>query len=202
MEWPLKRVSFNKSRSAYCDVNESRKYLPMKTFRIFRVLSIAVALWYLEASCRAATTDPGDPSTPTSGKFWMIPVGFTLVGCLFAFSFIRQSLAASNWSIADALSEEVEISDPQANQQTPPNPPNKVTVLRASVSRLIALVGMFVIVFLFLGFGIVLVKTYAESGTAPKQGDVESIRTFLLAGMTLFAPYLVNKFSGIFGQGK
>ena len=70
-----------------------------------------------------------------------------------------------------------------------------ITEMRASSSRMIALVGMMVILLMFLGFGIFSIFCFSKTGVMP---NTENIVNFLVAGLTLFAPYLVNQFSAIF----
>lgn len=75
-------------------------------------------------------------------------------------------------------------------------PPEKVTRMVASSSRLIALLGLIGILALFLGFGLVLIWQVAR-GAAVKDA-IDSISDYLLYGVVMFAPYLVNKFSSVF----
>ena len=55
---------------------------------------------------------------------------------------------------------------------------------------------MVVILLLFLGFVSVFMYRFAETGEAPA-GTADAVK-FLVAGLTLFAPYLVNKFASVF----
>jgi hypothetical protein len=75
-----------------------------------------------------------------------------------------------------------------------------LVVLAASVLSLLmirsALMGTVVILLLFLGFGAVAIFSFASTGSLPKSMD--QVVSFLLAGLTLFAPYAVNKFSKVF----
>lgn len=127
-----------------------------------------------------------------------------LVGTLLALLFIRAALASTAWSLADALSEETELGpamivDPSGNKVPsfdPSGKPVMTTELRASSSRLIALMGMMAILLMFLGFGSFALYSFAYTGTMPP--DVDKVIMFMVGGMTLFAPYVVNKFSTIF----
>lgn len=93
---------------------------------------------------------------------------------------------APGWSLADALSEEADLTDGGVSR----------TVLAASASRTIAFMGMLGILMLFLGFGAFALWGVAETGQMPREsGDFGK---YLLGGMTLFAPYVVNKFSSVF----
>ena len=94
--------------------------------------------------------------------------------------------AAPAWSLADALSEEASLADAGVGK----------TVLVGSTSRLIAFLGMVAILGLFLGFGVFVLWGVAETGHAPDNSDEFS--KYLLGGVTLFAPYIVNKFAAAF----
>jgi hypothetical protein len=115
---------------------------------------------------------------------------------------IRAALGNTNWNLGDALSEEVEISSVTTNagskEETKPDEgnPTTVTVMSASISRLIAFMGMMVILLIFIGFGVFTLYSYAFTGEMPDSTD--KVIQFLTGGLTLFAPYLVNKFAGIF----
>jgi hypothetical protein len=130
-------------------------------------------------------------------------IGVVLFGSFIALLFIRASLINLKWKLADALSEDVEISLVTTNAEgreevklDASNKPTMVTVMSASVSRLIAFMGMMVILFMFLGFGIFTLYSFAFTGVMPESTD--KVIQFLAGGLTLFAPYLVNKFSKIF----
>jgi len=93
---------------------------------------------------------------------------------------------APQWSLADALSEEADLADAGAAR----------TILTASTSRLIAFLGMIAILGLFLGYGVFVLWGVAETGHAPESSGEFS--KYLLGGVTLFAPYVVNKFAAAF----
>jgi hypothetical protein len=118
---------------------------------------------------------------------------------------IRAALACAKpkWSLADALSEETEVTfmaPDAAGRLTPQTDasgkPVMIVEMRASISRVIALMGMMVILLMFLGFGVFCLYSFALTGRMPE--SVGEIVKFLLAGLTLFAPYVVNKFSTVF----
>ncbi len=109
------------------------------------------------------------------------------------------------WSLADALSEETEAAAVGATPVAggaagvPPVQPLTsplVNIPLASSSRLIAFLGSIVILFLFLGFGLVALYDFATMGALPP--STSSVKDYLLTGLTLFAPYAVNKFSSLF----
>lgn len=137
---------------------------------------------------------------------WLIyiVIGAILFGGLVSLRKIISSLSnsESKWSLADALSEEASVASLESDGNGGFKPrlgadgkPIIVTELRASSSRMIAFVGMILILLMFLGFGIFSIYSFAKTGVMP---SIDNIVNFLTAGMTLFAPYLVNQFSAIF----
>ncbi len=141
------------------------------------------------------------PATPAAWFVYTVIIG-VLVAAIISILVIRAAVSATNWSLADALSEETEITALTTNaagQQEPlmeAGKPVLVTVMRASSSRLIALMGMMAILLMFLGFGSFTLYHFAATGQMP--GGTDQMINFLVAGMTLFAPYVVNKFSSLF----
>lgn len=126
---------------------------------------------------------------------------FTVViGSLLSILIIRRSLGGTDWSLADALSEGTEltllndkgqpVTDDKTKEQI------KVTKLCSSSSRMIAMMGMIVILLMFLGFGAFSLFTFVKTGKMPE--SMEDVVSYLVAGVTLFASYMVNKFSKIF----
>lgn len=55
--------------------------------------------------------------------------------------------------------------------------------------------GTVAILLLFLGFGGFMLWDFGETGAVRSTAE---ICNYLLAGLTLFAPYVVNKFSSVF----
>lgn len=129
-----------------------------------------------------------------------------LFGILFCIGAVKVSLDKhKTWSLANALSEEGDVTAegtaPTAGAAVGAPPVQSastkvVTTLHASSSRLIAFLGSIVILFLFLGFGLVAIYHFATSGTLPS--STSSVKDYLLTGLALFAPYAVNKFSSLF----
>ena len=150
-------------------------------------------------------------SSPGSALQYFIPVA-TFLAAMMTILSIRQALLKTKWSLADALSEETQVTyyaketttdDGKGNTTAvrelatdKDGKPVLLTELRASTSRVIALMGMMVIVFLFVGFGIFAMYSFGGTGTLPDSMD--TLIKFLAAGMTLFAPYVVNKFASLF----
>ena len=116
-----------------------------------------------------------------------------LAGTIFSMLLIRTALARSQWSLADALSEEAEISDQGEDGESEPV---LIRKLVPSSSRMVALMGTIAILFLFLSFGAFALFHFAKTGKMPD--GINSVVKFLTAGLTLFAPYVVNKFSKSF----
>lgn len=150
-------------------------------------------------------TKASDVSTWIAPASWFIyaVIFIILGGSLVALLVIRAALGNSKWSIADALSEEAEISATKTDEHgvttviyDETKQPMMITEMRASSSRVIALMGMVVILLMFLGFGAFALYGFAKTGKMPD--SIDEVVNFLVAGLTLFAPYFVNKFSAIF----
>jgi hypothetical protein len=69
-------------------------------------------------------------------------------------------------------------------------------VMKASSSRLIALLGLVAILMLYVGAGLSVLYKFTSDGTVPS--GTKEISTFFLYGLVMFAPYVVNKFASIF----
>lgn len=147
---------------------------------------------------------------PSDAMLYGVPV-FVFFGTLITILAIRKSLPA-DWSLADALSEDVpmpvrkEITTKGQNGAPDilvveplydkDGKPVLAPEMHASSSRLIALMGMIVILLMFVGFGVFALYGFGRNGAMPD--GIGGVVQFLVAGMTLFAPYLVNKFSALF----
>ncbi|NLH81450.1 MAG: hypothetical protein GX458_11485 [Phyllobacteriaceae bacterium] len=116
---------------------------------------------------------------------------------------IRQLLKQKSWSLTDALSEEVELSILEADGRPVTDATGaamKATTLKASVSRLIALFGLIGILMAYIGFALILLVAFADEAKLSEEtiASAQAIVKFLLAGLTMFAPYLVSRFSAAF----
>lgn len=160
------------------------------------------------AAAASAASSPASPSwtPPSSWVLYGVPV-VVLLGSLLAILAVQRALKPGTWSLADALSEEVslpswkETTDAAGVKTREPvldkdQKPILVPEMRASTSRVIALMGMVVLLFMYIGFGVFALFGFGRTGQLPK--EIEGVVSFLLAGMTLFAPYVVNKFSSLF----
>lgn len=72
--------------------------------------------------------------------------------------------------------------------------------MAASTSRLIALIGTMAILFLYVGFGMFALFHFGQTGQVPS--SLKDVVSFLVAGLTLFAPYAVNKVSSVLAGTK
>jgi GH24 family phage-related lysozyme (muramidase) len=143
----------------------------------------------------------------------VLAVCLAVVLCL---SQIALLLKRSRWSLANALSEVIELKVPvdaawtssqgdlqarlesrqAAGMASPAETPTMLRVLEPSSSRLIALVGMVVILLMYVGFGLFALYTFGLTCQMP--ASTGSVTTFLYSGMALFAPYVANKVSEVF----
>lgn len=182
--------------------------------------SAAASAAQQSASAAAKAAQAAASSASASGSStWIAPASFVvysipfivLFGSLIAILVIRSSLLPKSWSLADALSEEVPLpivkkgvaKDDAGKEITTEEfvydkdgKPVLAPVLKASSSRVIALMGMLAILFMFIGFGTFALYGFGKTGKMPE--SVDDLVKFLAAGMTLFAPYVVNKFASLF----
>jgi hypothetical protein len=149
----------------------------------------------------AAAVDP--PASATAN--WLadpLVIGValaTVISLLLVYRHLRQ---ASHWSMSDALSETTAVAlvDPKTGAvvlNKDGDTPVTTQQLRASSSRLIALLGSIAIMMLYIGAGLVVLQSLAKGAGVPE--GTETLSKFFLWGMVLFAPYIVNKFASIFG---
>lgn len=110
--------------------------------------------------------------------FWSVMIPFW-IGLLAALGF----LLAGKWSLGDALAEE-------SSEQPKVIVDRKSVIMMPSVSRLIALIGLLVIIVLILEIGYAAAWHLFVCGTVP---DLGGIKGFLAAMAALFTPYVVNQ---------
>jgi len=145
---------------------------------------------------QTAAPPPPIPFQPNEVLVWIVIV-LVLAFVLLALAWLRNAMTKSTWSLADALSEEADVAYFTASggpQTDSAGKPVTVSEMKASSSRLIALLGAIVILFLFLGFGAFVLYQYGTTGDMP---DVTKILAFMSGGLALFAPYAVNKISSL-----
>lgn len=145
---------------------------------------------------------------------WIL--GASVVLFLVAVVAVSKRLGNSDWSIAEALSEEAEgvtalpVAAPtlalaaSASAEAPgvlvpaatTVAPARRPVMLASTSRLIALFGMLGNMTLFMAYGFVSLW-FAGKGVA-KPELIDQLTKLMTYGLVMFAPYTVNKFSTVF----
>ncbi|MEX3943310.1 hypothetical protein AB4Y44_27925 [Paraburkholderia sp. BR10937] len=127
-----------------------------------------------------------------------------LVTLFSVFKLWAQLNKDGGWSWSKALSDEAIVSKPPTEPTTTvvkdPNgtttsettsyEPSDYSELTGSTSRVIAIFGMVVILFMFLGIGTVAMWRYAYFGDAQNAMDMMKL---LFAGVALFVPYGFNQ---------
>lgn len=171
---------------------------------VFALSAIPFLMLLAMTSVAAADPVPAPPAAAHPDLIFVYAViAIVILGTFFGVAATKAALAGSRWSLADALSEEVDITFEQADADGVKTPkfddsgkPIMVTELRASSSRVIAFMGLIVIMMMFLGFGVFILYSFATGGGMP--AGLDQVYKFLFAGLTMFAPYLVNKFASVF----
>ncbi len=158
---------------------------------VVRVAVFALPLFLLVMNGAVFAQAPASLEKAAPPIFWFVIVMVTLFVVVFMFAILRGLLSSKDWTLAEALSEE---ADPQ-----PTPAPDKKPIMVASSSRLIALLGLFVILSLFLGVGYYILWCLFTNSQMTNLKDVTS---YFYAGVVLFAPYIVNKFSDAFSVFK
>ena len=156
----------------------------------FIFMFVAIPVWADDSPC---------DWVPPANWFIYLVLFIVLIGSLISILIIRNSLSNTEWSLANALSEGIqltEIGEDGKPVMVDKDKPLMVTKLTASSSRMVALMGMIVILLMFLAFGSFALFAFAKTGKMPS--SIDQVVKFLLAGLTLFAPYAVNKFSKLF----
>ena len=153
------------------------------------------------ALAQAPATEPAAAPPATWFVYTVIIAIFVIA--FVSLAFVRRSIEYSHFSLGDALSEEgqVTVMDRDATGHEIPRigsdgKPVTVTVMVGSISRVIALLGTIALMILFIGFGIFVMYYFATGQGVPR--DLDKVVNFMIAGLTLFAPYVVNKFSALF----
>ena len=127
--------------------------------------------------------------TQTFWTFWIVLAFITALGGFLLLSLVAGLKGNAAWSLADAISEE-------AGDQPNPLPPGVKPIMVASSSRLIAFLGLSVILCLYLGFGYVYLWERFFRPSAMM--DSKNLLAFLFGGATMFAPYMANQLSSAF----
>jgi len=144
--------------------------------------------------------------------------GLTLmvtVGAFVALYLVKRRLTKEGWSLANALSEPTRLTIPVEMRWTDSGgdrmalglgasasskvirgadgTPMAMTLLEASSSRMIATLGGLAILMLYMGFGSFALYSFGLTCQLP--ASMPAVSTFLLSGLSLFAPYVANKIS-------
>ncbi|MFO0039755.1 MAG: glycoside hydrolase family protein [Synechococcaceae cyanobacterium] len=181
------------------------------------LLPLALAALVLPAAAQQAQLSGASEACATMPQtaVALIVLG-VLLAVVLSLNQIAQLLKNSRWSLANALSEVIELKVPldaawtasqgdlQASLESRPQgavssaaeTPTLLRVLEPSSSRLIALVGMVVILLMYVGFGLFALYTFGLTCQMPS--STGSVTSFLYSGMALFAPYVANKVSEVF----
>ncbi|MFM7514022.1 MAG: glycoside hydrolase family protein [Cyanobium sp.] len=136
------------------------------------------------------------------------------MGTFFGLYLVKRRLTKEGWSLANALSEptrltipaELRWTDSGGDQlamgsrsasskvmQDTDGTPVALTLLEASSSRMIATLGSLAILMLYMGFGTFALYSFGLTCQLP--ASMPAVTTFLLSGLSLFAPYVANKIS-------
>ncbi|WP_027191008.1 hypothetical protein [Fundidesulfovibrio putealis] len=128
---------------------------------------------------------PHEPM-PEELLYGVLSVGYALVGFAVLFIFLKLR-SDQQWSLGRALSENtvMEQQDDEAQCKK-----KLVYIDLPSSSRLIAFLGMIVLLSIFLALGTVMVWTLGRTGKITSMGDAQG---FLWAGLSMFAPYLISQ---------
>lgn len=136
------------------------------------------------------------------------------LGTFFGLYLVKRRLTKEGWSLANALSEPTRLTIPAALRWTESGgdqlamasssssskvmrgadgTPVALTLLEASSSRMIATLGSLAILMLYMGFGTFALYSFGLTCQLP--ASMPAVTTFLLSGLSLFAPYVANKIS-------
>jgi hypothetical protein len=165
-------------------------HIPMPAARVLQA-AVPFALMLLSDMALAQEGAPSGcagAAVPLWLVYWLavlIPVAAVL-----AIVFALAHSANKGWSIADALSEEVQLS------KSKDEPLVLVTEMKASSSRFIALIGMIAILIVYVSFASVLLVMFGQTCAVP--AAIDKVYWFLVSGAALFAPYAINKFASLF----
>lgn len=172
-----------------------------RLFTLFAVCLLVCtipAAWAEGAGAASATVPASTPVASTASDkdcktcadTWVqVMVFVPVIGfLLLSLSAVKSSLKSSDWTLAHALSEESEQITSTTDGKT------TQTVMVGSASRLIAFMGMLVIMAFFIGVGLWLLWRLLASGSVPP--DLDKLLNFFYGGLVLFAPYLANQIKG------
>ncbi|MEB3324393.1 MAG: C39 family peptidase [Cyanobacteriota bacterium] len=138
-----------------------------------------------------------------------------ILGAFVGLFLVKRRLTKEGWSLANALSEPTRLTIPVEMRWTESGgdrmamglgatasshvirgadgTPMAMTLLEASSSRMIATLGGLGILMLYMGFGGFALYSFGLTCQLPD--SMPAVSTFLLSGLSLFAPYVANKIS-------
>jgi hypothetical protein len=194
--------------------NKPQRVPPTKVSRDGRTLLVQVPMGAQdgEVSIKHGATETKvnlqiDP--PYGEQYWWLyqtlyflmaftPVGFFICFLTWLFRSLRRD---QRWRLSEALSEQIEDKSLLLDNGKPVLKDGKEpvyvvkTIYTNSSSRLIALIGLFVIITWVLALALPLIYRFARYGEI---ADLSNLSTFLLAQAGIFTPYIVSKFTYIF----
>ncbi|HEU0220786.1 MAG TPA: hypothetical protein VFR34_01055 [Paracoccaceae bacterium] len=174
--------------------------MAIMTARTVPLAALFAGLLVLATLGSAAAQAPAPiPAPPPDRWAIYLVMAAAALAALFGALSVTRALAATTWSLADALSESTEVTLIDAAGQPVPGPDGKpLTVSRmvASSSRLIAILGLIGILSLFVMQGLILIWQSAHN--QPIAAQAADYAQYLVYGSVMFAPYVVNKFSSVF----
>lgn len=194
------------------------RWHPLRRWRLLSLaligLSTPGALGQTLTAMGAHTSGVNDGSCRTMA----LPVVYVItlavaLGAFFGLVLVKQRLGKEGWSLANALSEPTRLTIPvewrwtesagdqltvgssaaRKELRAPDGTPMAVTLLEASSSRMIATLGGLSILMLYMGFGTFALYSFGLTCQLPS--SMGAVTTFLLSGLSLFAPYVANKVS-------
>jgi len=148
------------------------------------------------AAQEAPVTPPGPVPAPAAFvplEPWVVWAIILVINVLIIYG-VRQVVRGLDldpeWTMSRALSENTVVEQTHPTERDQNGQPLVLKAPPPSSSRLIALLGMIVIMGIFLGIGDVIIWSLGTSGKLP---DLEKAKDFLYAGAALFAPYLISQ---------
>lgn len=157
-------------------------------------LAVPLGLTGLIVSSGQALAETAPPApvallSPNWSIGWAIMTAFLV---LVGFNCVKCALSGGNWSLSRALKEPY---TPPAPSPAPQNYTPPAMELVESSSRLIAVMGFVMMLVVYLSFACLYLLSIAQGHGNPEW--IDKAGTFMVSGLTLFAPYAVNKISTV-----
>ncbi len=125
------------------------------------------------------TGDRASSAQQQDHLFWVVFWIMTILYAALLIGIVVTLRRTPNWSLAGALYESGDASSGAGG--------------KPSSSRIIAFLGMLVLLVIYIGFGYVALWNVLHNQELP------NINGFLLTGLSLFAPYAANQFKSLIG---